>query len=68
MSTTQMPPNDTSALQAALAACRAQQQLCRQAAPHMAAQDLHIISRLLTFISRQEAEQAAFLQQLLIYA
>lgn len=65
MSTTQMPPNDMPALRAVLAACRAQQQLCRQAAAHMAAQDLHIVSRLLTFISRQEAEQAAFLQQLL---
>lgn len=63
MSTTQMPPNDTSrALLAALQASLAQRQLCLQAADLMAAQDLHIIAHMLTFISRQEAEHAAFLQ------
>lgn len=66
MSTTQMPPNDLShPLHAAWLASCMQQQLCLQAADLMAEQDLHVVSHILTFIARQEAEHGAFLQLLL---
>ncbi|MBR3764447.1 MAG: hypothetical protein IKK57_07855 [Clostridia bacterium] len=66
MSTTQMPPNDLShRLHAALHASLMQQQLCLHAADLMAARDLHVISHVLTFIARQEAEHGAFMRLLL---